>query len=196
MKSLQGVVLLLLLLPGLASAQKKDRKNTLPAVFEHARFVFVEAVDGEEFNPNLDTPDRLAIADVRDALHAWGRYTLTPEREKADLIFVVRKGQLADRRGGIGPGGEQDPQGGQMGAPFPGRQRQPGPDLGVGGEAGPPEDLLKVCQLNANGKLSSPVWIHSFAGGLDAPRFLLFAQFKEAVEKAYPAAPASPPAKP
>jgi hypothetical protein len=38
--------------------------------------------------------------------------------------------------------------------------------------------------------------MRSIAGGLDAPRLSLFAQFKNEVEKAYPSTPPSPPAKP
>jgi len=196
MKSLKVILLLLLLLPTLAAAQKKAKKPSIPAVFEHARFVFVEAVNGQEFDRDLDPADRLAVADVRDALHTWGRYTLTVEREKADLIFVVRKGRLAEGRVSVGVGDGQDPQAGQMGMPFPGRQRQQGPGVGIGGEVGPPDDLLQVCQLKADGKLSGPLWIQSFAGGLDAPRLILFAQLKNAVEKAYPTLPANPPSKP
>jgi hypothetical protein len=56
--------------------------------------------------------------------------------------------------------------------------------------------LLEVCQFNADGKLSVPLWLRSFAGGLDPPRVVLFAQFKNDVEKAYPSAPPSAPVKP
>jgi hypothetical protein len=213
MKLFKAKVLLLLLLPATMVAQKKEKKPSLPEVFEHARFVYVEAIDGEEFNPGLDTADRLAIADLRDAIKAWGRYTLTAEREKADLVFVVRKGRLAEGQagnvnsgiengGGIEAG--QDPlgrsqsgqQAGQQGGQFPGQQRERGPGFGAGGEADREDDLLKICQLKPDGKLSGSLWIHSFANGLEAPRLLLFTQFKDALEKAYPSAPASAPAKP
>jgi hypothetical protein len=196
MKSLKVIALLLLMLPTLAGAQKKAKKPIIPAVFGQARYVFVQAVDGEEFNPNIDPADRLAIADVRDAMQAWGRYTITPEREHADLVFVVRKGRLAEGRGSVGISEPQGPQAGQQGAQFPNRHGAPATDVGVGGEAGPPDDVLQVCQLTPDGKLSGPLWIHSFAGGLDAPRLVLFAQFKEAVEKAYPNPPPKPPSKP
>jgi hypothetical protein len=213
MKSLKLTVFLLLLLPMLAMAQKKEKKPKLPEALDQAHLVFVEAVDGEEFKPGLDTADRLAIADLRDALQSWGRYKLTVEREKADLIFVVRKGRPAEDRAGVdidgsgahpigdpqgGPqGGQMGGQpGGQMGSQFPGQQRQRDTDMGVGGEAGSEDDMLKVCQLNVNGKLSNPLWIRTFKYGLDAPRLTLLAQFKDELEKVYPIVPASPPAKP
>ena len=86
-------IALLLLFPAALLLQAKDKKKTIvPAVFGQARYVYVEAVDGREFDPNLYPEDREAIADVRDALADWNRYTLTTEREQADLVIVVRKG--------------------------------------------------------------------------------------------------------
>ena len=67
--------------------------------------MYVEAVDGEEFNPNLSPADRIAIADLRDLLRAWGRYTFTADREKAELVFVVRKGRRVSAGTGGGMGG-------------------------------------------------------------------------------------------
>ena len=198
MKSIKMIALLLLLLPTVVLAQKKTKKPNVPAVLAQARYVYVEAIDGEEFNPNLYPADRIAIADVRDALHKWGRYALTMDRNQAELVFVVRKGRLAgaEARGTVGTGGPY-PQTGPQGGQQPGRQQRPQePGFGVGGEVGPPDDLLEVCQFNADGKLSVPLWLQSFAGGLDAPRVVLFAQFKNDVEKAYPSAPPSAPLKP
>lgn len=198
MKSIKVIALILFMLPTFVLAQKKTKKPNVPEIFDHARYVYVEAVDGEEFNPDLYPADRNAIADVRDALHKWGRYNLTIDRAQADLVIVVRKGRLAgaEANGTIGTRG-QYPQPGSQGGQFPGGQQRPqGPGLGIGEEIGPPDDLFQVCQLNADGKLSGPLWIRSIAGGLDAPRLALFAQFKNEVEKAYPSAPATPASKP
>ena len=135
---------------------------------------------------------------MRDAVKAWGRYIFTIDRDQAELVFVVRKGRLAGAEGsGTISLGRKYPQTGSQGGQLPGSQQRPqGPGFGVGAEAGSPHDLLQVCQLNGDGKLSGPLWIRSLAGGLDAPRVPLFAQFKNEVEKAYPSAPPSPPAKP
>jgi hypothetical protein len=220
MKSLKVAVLLLVLMPVIAGAQKKTKKPNLPEVVGSARLVHVEAADGQEFDPNLDPAERLAIADLRDAIKAWGRYTITPERDKADLIFVVRKGQLARGNvsdGPVGPDRQGGPQGGQFpqqggqfpqqggqlpsqqGGPYPqARGQWPGQqgggvtDPGMGGDTDLQSDQLQVCQLNANGKLSHPLWVHSMASGLNGPRILLFAQFKDDVEKVYPSPPAKP----
>lgn len=195
MKSILSLAVVLLLASTFAPAQKKAKKPIVPEIFDHARYVYVQAVDGEEFNPNLEPADRIAIADVRDALHKWGRYIFTVNRNQAELVFVVRKGRLAsaEASGTVGNGGPYPTAGGQSAGR---QQRGMGTGFGVGGEVGPPDDLLQVCQINADGKLSGPLWMRSYAGGLDAPRLLLFAQFKGDVEKAYPVAQNTPPAKP
>jgi hypothetical protein len=208
MSYFKAVTLVLVLLPTLVVAEKKPKKPSIPAVVGQAHLVYVEAMDGEEFNPNLQPADRIAIADLRDALREWGRYTFTADREKADLVFVIHKGRRgsAGMRGGMGNDDDPISQPSSQGGPlsqsgprgtqnsslqFPGeQQREPG--IGSGGEAGSEDDSLRVCQLNANGKLSSPLWIHSMPNGLSVPRLLLFRQFREAVEKEYPQPPATP----
>jgi hypothetical protein len=76
------------------------------------------------------------------------------------------------------------PQGGQ----FPGQQ----PDSAAVNDNPFDVDRLEVCQLKPNGKLTGALWSRSMDGGLAPPRVLLFAQFKDEVEKAYPAPPAAP----
>ena len=68
-RCLPCLLLLLLFFPGPAHSKKKD--PDIPALFRQARYVYVEAVDGDEFNPRLYPEDRQAIADVRHALQAW-----------------------------------------------------------------------------------------------------------------------------
>jgi hypothetical protein len=69
----------------------------------------------------------------------------------------------------------------------------PGQD-GPGPVAGPglTEDLLEVCLVNANGKLTRPVWGRSLQEGLNGPQVLLIQQLRDEVEKAYPTPPANP----
>lgn len=215
MNSIKIMALVLVLLPTSAIAQKKAKKPSVPEVFDHARFVYVEAVGGDEFKPGLLPEDRVAIADIRDALQRWGRYTFTTERDKADLVFVVRKGRLASADLGAGSIGGRDSGGGALGGSGRGGSGMgaPGMDMpnsqgtqyggpprgaavGVGGEAGPEDDLLEVCQIKPNGKLSSPLWSRSMQNGLNPPRLFLFMQFKEAVEKSYPRPAPAQPSKP
>ena len=204
MKTYKLIALLLVLLPTLLPAQKKSKKPELPAILGSARYVYVEAVDGNVLDPTLYPEDRQAIVDVENSIRDWKRYTLTTEREQAELIFVVRKGRLAggQLRGGInggsGPQGGAGSQGGP-GSPngqIPGQQSPLGTEMGVGGKIGPPDDLLQVRMVNSGGKLSGPIWINSRPDGLNGPRVQLFEQYKTAVERAYPTPPATQPAKP
>jgi hypothetical protein len=204
--------LLVLLLGGFAAAgllRAKDRKPSVPEVLGRAHTAYVEAVDGQQFDRNLDPDEREAIADVQDALQAWKRYRLVTEREDADIVFVVRKGREIARDGNGDLGGpSQNPSlGGPGGGPGIGPGARPGSGPGLGGApmpgqgepapvAGPSvtEDVLEVCLVNADGKLTSPVWARSLEGGLKGPQVMLFRQLRDAVDKTYPIPPASPPA--
>lgn len=191
----------LLMFPAAVLLQAKGKKNVVPAVFGQARYVYVEAVDGRQFDPNLYPEDREAIADVQDALADWHRYVLTTEREHADLVIVVRKGRAAEAGVGLSPRGVPDSgrvgvgTGGAQGSGQGSGQGRTSMPMSVPGvettaEAGPAEDFFEVCQLDTDGKLSSPLWERGMPDGLDAPRVLLFQQFREAVDKAYPVQPA------
>ena len=198
MKTSKITFLLLVLLPTAALAQHKAKKPIVPAIFNHAQYVYVEAVDGQEFDPRLNPDDRQAIADVRDAVGQWNRYPLTMRREDADIVIVVRKGRAVEGKAGViigtssGPGAGSGS--GPQGNPSPGQPRgQNGPGVGVvgGGEVRTPDDLFEICQLNTDGTLSIPLWMRTFPDGLDGPKGMLFEQFKDAVEKAYPSQPAN-----
>ncbi len=182
---IHSAVALTLLFPAVLLLNAKEKKPVIPAIFGQARYVYVEAIDGQEFDPNLNPEDRIAIADVRDALDDWGRYTLTMNRGEADLVVVVRKGRAASGNVGIAPRHGQLP--GSAGQPG-----QPGSGAEFGADAGPADDLLEVCQIDPGGKLSGPLWERSMSDGLNAPRVLLLEQFEKAVDKAYPLQP--PPA--
>ena len=192
--------LLLVLLPTLALAQHKTKKPIVSAVFKNAQYVYVEAIDGQEFDPQLNPDDRRAIADVENALQRWNRYVLTTRREDAQIVIVVRKGRAVEGRAGVaigsssgGPGISNGPGSGPQENPSGGQPRgQAGSGVGVveGGEVGIPDDLFEICRLETNGTLSTPLWMRSFPDGLDGPKVMLFEQFKDAVDKAYPNPPA------
>ena len=195
MKPLRAAVLFLAF-PAALLLQAKDKKPTVPAVLAHAQYVYVEAVDGQEFDPNLYPEDRMAIADVRDALDKWKRYTLTTERDQAELVIVVRRGRAASAdvgvrtppagRGQVGIG--QPNAGGPNGAPNGGSIG--GPAVQMGGEVGPADDFFEVCLVDTNGRKGTSLWERTMPDGLSAPRVMLFQQFKDAVDKAYPPQPA------
>lgn len=191
------LVVALLLLPSLAFAQsKKKKKASVPAIFSTAKYVYVQAEAGNLYDPRLLPEDRNAISNVMNALRDWGRYTVMPSADGAELIFTVRKGRLGSA--GIGaPVGQNTgpysspgagPSGTQSTNPNGAQRQQPAgmPGVMVGGEAGPPDDFLEVRTRQPDGQLSGPLWEHTMTGGLDAPRVPLVDKLKRAVEKDYP----------
>jgi len=193
-----AIALLLLAMPAAVSA--KSKKPEVSAVFANATYVYVESPDGSLYQPGLYRGDRQAIADVQDALRDWNRYKLTSQRDQAELIFVVRKGRIANGRIGGGVGVPQPLPPGQIphGPGQAGGDSGPagGPGLEAGAEAGPEDDMLRVYTLDPDHKLMGPIWNRTQTDGLEAPRLLLFQQLESAVEKAYPSATASQPSKP
>jgi hypothetical protein len=62
----------------------------MPRIFANARFVYVTAYDGGQFNPNLFPEDREAIARVQDAIQKWGKLTVVYRVQDADIILAVQ----------------------------------------------------------------------------------------------------------
>lgn len=190
MKPLKTITLLLVLVPALATVQAKNKKPyKLPAAFNQARYVYVEAVDGQEFDPQLNPDDRDAIAAVDKALYDWNRYVPTTRRDEADLIFVVRKGRLVEAGVGVHLGS------GRQNVP-PGNGPLPGNGVAVGGAVGPPDDLLEVYQPNPNDARGTLLWLRTLADGLNPPDLTLFKQLKDQVESTYPIQTATKTSKP
>jgi hypothetical protein len=202
MKFNSRIALVLLLLQIFVVAQTK-KKHAVPAVFNNARYAWVETVDGRDvFSPGILPDDRQAISDVEDALREWNRYALTTQRSEAELVFVVRKGRLAAAKvGGTVSGGSRP-----LNQPLPGQRpasgsgasgpEAPEPGVVVGAEVGSPDDLLQVRVLNTEGTLGAVLWEHQFPNGLDAPQVSLVAQLKKAVEHDYPLNPSPSTQKP
>ena len=106
MKLRKQVAFLLLLVAPIAVAQQKSKKHSdLPAAFSNARFVYVQAEDGDIMRPGLYPEDREAIFDVQQGIRDWNRYAVATRREDADLIFIVRKGRIAGAQGRRGVSG-------------------------------------------------------------------------------------------
>jgi hypothetical protein len=191
MKLVTSVSLLLVLSTSFSFAKDK-KKNVLPAVFNSATYVYVQAEDGDILNPNLFPEDRQAISDVENGLRDWNRYVLTINRNEADLVFIVRKGRevAANVRGMVGAGTQPYPRNNPAGPNSNPGQQGTTYGYGVGAEAGMPDDTLRVFTLMPNGKLSeSPIWWREMKDGLDAPDIPLLRQLREAVDRDYPAQP-------
>jgi hypothetical protein len=189
MKTRKLAVLPIFSLLVLNLAHSKPKKPDVPAVFQNAHYVYVEAEGGGILDPTLVLEDRQAISDVEDRVRQWHRYAITRNRREADLVFVVRKGRLAtgQPQGGISAG--PSPQQGQVGPrSTSGPGQTPGTEIGALTEMGPPDDMLRV-YIQSEGRLSSKVWERSLDGGLDAPTLRLVQQLQDAVERAYPQTP-------
>lgn len=174
----------------LGVANSKPKKPDVPAVFQNAKFVYVQALDGDILKPDLFPEDRQAIYDVEDSLRAWKRYVIVLNRDQADLVFVVRKGRLAAVQPHVGVSTGPRTQPGQAPGQFP--TQGSATEVGVRSEVGEPNDMLRVF-VQTDGELKNLVWNRMMDGGLDAPAVQLVRQLREAVEKAYP--PQPPPKK-
>jgi hypothetical protein len=200
MKTIKVIGLALVVLPALLMAEKKPK---IPEAINQAHLVYVQSADGDETKPGLPKTDVQAIANVRNALRAWGRYAFTDDRSKADLIFVVHTATprintdsdfgRGRQGGGSGMGANGTdmpaPQGGQFGA-----ENRQAPALND--DSAFDVDRLEVRQLKPNGKLAGTLWSRSMENGLTPPRLLLFSEFREEVDRAYPASPAATPQPP
>lgn len=62
----------------------------IPRTLANARFVYVAAYDGDQFDPNLLPDDREAIGRVQDAIQKWGKLTVVYRPQDADIILLVQ----------------------------------------------------------------------------------------------------------
>ena len=166
--------------PGYSQGQIK-KSDELPERLLNAKYIYVEAYDGDAFDPRLLPEDRKAIVDVESAIQKWGRYKLTMRRSEAEIVIQIRNGRLASIQGRIGESVGSVP----AGAQFPPNGRtENDTTLGAGAEIGPPDDILEVHEVDPQGKLSTPCWRRMAKNGLDAPKVELLQQFKDQVEAA------------
>jgi hypothetical protein len=62
----------------------------IPRTLANARFVYVAAYDGDQFDPRLLPDDREAIGRVQDAIQKWGKLTVVYRPQEADIILLVQ----------------------------------------------------------------------------------------------------------
>jgi len=152
-----------------AVAQNTGKKTPiLPEHLLNATYVFVEAYDGNEFDPRLLPEDRQAIADVERAIQKWGRYHLTMQRTVEGTIGTI-------------PTGPNTPSGAQI---PPSSKTDSSIGAGARAETGPPNDFFWVYALDTKGNLAAPYWRKTEKDGLNAPDLELFQKFKADVESA------------
>jgi hypothetical protein len=82
----------MLILAAMAWAAPKPSTpdRPFPTVLKNARFVYVAAYDGDQFNPNLFPQDREAISAVEDSIRKWGKLMVVTRPSDADIIVLVQ----------------------------------------------------------------------------------------------------------
>ncbi len=87
-----AVMLLAVVMSGFAAPKPPDAAKTapFPGVLVNARYVYVTAYDGDQFDPNLLPEDRQAIANVQDAIQKWGKLYLVYQPSQADIVIMVQ----------------------------------------------------------------------------------------------------------
>ncbi len=86
-KQIAAGLLLCLALVGSAFAAKNA--PPMPRILANARYVYVTAYDGDQFNPRLLPEDRAAISRVQDAVQKWGKLTVVYRSQDADMVIAV-----------------------------------------------------------------------------------------------------------
>jgi len=76
MKRALSGVLVWLIAAAVAMAAPETRDQPFPGTLINAKYVYVTAYDGNQFDPNRLPEDRQAIAAVEDAIQKWGHYVL------------------------------------------------------------------------------------------------------------------------
>jgi hypothetical protein len=89
-KKMFAAVLLSLALTTSSAAAASGNTPQMPRTLSNARFVYVAAYDGDQFNPNLLPDDRAAISRVEDAIQKWGKLTVVYRAQDADIILLVQ----------------------------------------------------------------------------------------------------------
>jgi len=92
MGKFRGAAIMLFLLSTVVVAAPKPAAQAtqpFPATLRNARYVYVAAYDGDEFNTHLLPEDRDAIVAVQNAIQKWGKLTLVYRPDEADIVLLV-----------------------------------------------------------------------------------------------------------
>lgn len=92
MKKNFGVIVAMMLVATVMMAAPKPpaKAQPFPGTLANARYVYVAAYDGDQFDPNLLPEDRYAIAAVQDQIQKWGKLTLVYEPRQANIVILVQ----------------------------------------------------------------------------------------------------------
>lgn len=197
----RNLVLPLLLLSCLFASGKDKKKVPLPAdvLKAHTAWVIVDPSAGVDVtDPNTN---RIARADVENALAKWGRLTPVASAFQADLIITVRKGNGKSAQPTIGSAPPNSPppviaqrtDSGITAAGRAGATGMPGDPTGIASEphpqveVGPTQDMFTVYrgdpnQDNSWSPLDSPpVWRYTAKDALESPSVPAVDAFRKAI---------------
>jgi hypothetical protein len=93
MKRFSLVAISILVLSAISALAVPNPSNAkappFPGTLANARYVYVAAYDGDQFNPSLLPEDREAIGAVQDAIQKWGKLTIVYQPSDADIVILV-----------------------------------------------------------------------------------------------------------
>jgi hypothetical protein len=89
-KSIGATTLLVVALVLLCTIAVGGNVPQMPRTLANARFVYVTAYDGDQFDPQLLPEDRAAIARVQDGIKKWGKLIVVYRAEDADIILALQ----------------------------------------------------------------------------------------------------------
>ena len=168
----------------LTSSAQKKKKPELPQAVLVAQYVYVTGWHGDATDLRVPPQERAAIAKVQAALDQWHRYRVVNSPTQADLMLVVRVGNLGLTKGGPGIGGVDMPPG-TVGVGIP----SPGGRTGVGGPYGgadigsDSDDMLMVSLNPQESPDDAPaIWQRRTRNGFMG-RPSLVEEFKKSVEQ-------------
>jgi hypothetical protein len=95
-KRISTLVVAFAMLAGMALAVPYSKVPPMPKSLAAARFIYVRAYDGDQFNPNLLPADRKAISAVESALQKWGHYIVVYRPGEANIILMVQSRPTED----------------------------------------------------------------------------------------------------
>ena len=72
-----------------APQSSTSKEPAFPATLANARYVYVAAYDGDQFDPNLLPEDREAIGAVQNAIREWGKLVIVYRPSEAEIIILV-----------------------------------------------------------------------------------------------------------
>ena len=84
-----GAILLFAFVAMAAPKRGAHSEQPFPQTLRNARYVYVAAYEGDEFNLNLLPEDRAAIVAVQSAIQDWGKLIVVYRPQDADIILRV-----------------------------------------------------------------------------------------------------------